>query len=68
MCLRTQSPDAPAIAAALAKYIQRQGTKNVSVRFVAEYPGAKKGQEGRVWLLPKEEPAQTGTKKLKAVK
>jgi hypothetical protein len=68
MCLRTPSDAAPAISAALDKYIQRQGTKNVSVRFVTKYPGAKKGQEGRVWLLPKEEPAQTGTKKLKEVK
>lgn len=66
MCLRTPADAAPSISAALAKYMERQGSKDVHVRFVTKYPGAKKGQEGRVWLLPKQE--QTEAKKLKAVK
>lgn len=65
MCLRTPADAAPALSAALAKYLERQGQKDVHVRFVTKYPGAKKGQEGRVWLLPKQD--QAG-KKLKAVK
>lgn len=65
MCLRTPADAAPSISAALAKYIERAGSKDVHVRFVTKYPGAKRGQEGRVWILPKQEQAE---KKLKAVK
>lgn len=68
MCLRSPSSAAPALAAALSKYMEKQGHKDIHVRMVTKYPGAKKGQEGRVWLLPKEEPVQTEPKKLKAVK
>jgi len=68
MCLRVPGEHAGTVAKALSNYLKKHKKKDVlRVSLSTKYPGAKKGQEGRVWLLPKEDQAQDA-KKLKAAK